>query len=197
MGRRSNNYKEFMKTIKRLYDNADNIAKDAAEHICDAVEKDLNDKFKEAIRYNFYDDYTPMFYKRRRTLYKAYKIFNDGKSIKYKLSPEYMPDVHRVSNDYIFKYMFEKGYHGGARHYWEDEDGIRQKMAYRTPTPEAIASGTSNGTPYRKWSKLPVEQSYSPAEGVYEAFTKYRDSKEFKNRIKQGIEFAFWKYDIT
>ena len=75
MGRRSNNYKEFMKTIKRLYDNADNIAKDAAEHICDAVEKDLNDKFKEAIRYNFYDDYTPMFYKRRHTLYKAYKIF--------------------------------------------------------------------------------------------------------------------------
>lgn len=50
------------------------------------------------------------YYKRTKSLFKVYKMDDYG----FEFSPEFMPDVHRVSNEYIYDKMFIEGYHGGA-----------------------------------------------------------------------------------
>ena len=195
--KRSKRYKEAIDNLRRIYNNIDNIAKDASEYICDYIEYDYNNIMKNVID-DYYADYSPRYYNRTKSLYNAYKILNNGKQIGVDFDSKYMPHEHRVdkkSDNYIFHWMFERGYHGGARHELIQE-GTHTYMQWRTPTPQAISAGFATGEPYSRWSKKIVPRMKpSPMIRINKELDEY-DKTELKNRVRQGLETAFFKYDI-
>lgn len=191
--------KKKIENINKIINNLDNIINDASAYICDYVEYDYNNIIREEID-RYYFDYSPRYYKRTKSLYNAYKIINDGEQIGVDFDSKYMHHNHRVdrkNEDYIFHWMFEKGYHGGSRpEGGRIVDGVHMYMLYRTPTPEAISLGLAIGKPYENWSKQPVYKTKpSPMEGINQKLDEY-DKKKLRKRIRQGIETAFFKYDI-
>ena len=194
--RKSKKYNEAVKALKKIADNLDDIVDDASQYICDYVEYDYEEIIRHAID-EYYYDYSPRYYKRSKSLYDAYKIINDGSRIGVDFDSEYMEKEHRVNNEYIYHWMFEEGYHGGARPKGgRIIDGVHMYMLYRTPTPQAIAAGFATGTPYRKWSSMPVARTTpSPKVSIDKKLDAY-DKKDLRKRIRQGIETAFFKYDI-
>ena len=186
--------------IKKLIKN---IAHDAAEYICDYQEYDYKNIMDDIIK-NYYSSYKPMYYRRSYSLYNAYKIFNTGKSVDIYFGPDFMGNQHRVSDEYIYRWMFEKGYHGGAhvigRRIPNPIDPLGERvfapMLYRTPHPVAIAAGKAQGPPFRKWSKMEVEQApFQPYEYINKKLNKYDETK-FNDRVRQGLELAFDKYGL-
>lgn len=178
------------------------IADDAAEYICDYQEYDYKNIINKAIK-DYYDSYKPIYYRRRYSLYKAYKIYNTGKSVDVYFGSDFMGNEHRVSDEYIYKWMFERGYHGGAhvtgRRIPNPDDPMGERiwspMLYRTPHPIAIAAGKATGPAFRKWSKMEVVRSFEPYEEIDMKLNKYDESK-FNARVKQGLELAFDKYGL-
>ena len=185
-----------------------NIAKDAIEYICDYQEYDYKQIINEVID-DYYHSYSPMYYRRAYSLYNAYKIYNNSKTVDVYFGPDFMGNKHRANDEYIYHWMFEEGWHGGARNrsgnkvaYIDEEtrertgEWIYYKMLYRTPHPLAIAAGKAKGPAFKKWSSTPVEQApFSPYEMINKKLDKY-DKKEFDNRIRQGLELALEKYGI-
>lgn len=211
MRKNNKKYIEAINNLKKLYKNIDNIAKDASEYICDYIEYDYNNIIKNQIDI-YYNDYHPRYYKRTKSLYKAYRIINNGSEIGVDFDSKYMPHTHRVDEkdeNYIFHWMFERGYHGGARpkngrfiselNYKKGNSNLNAfhaSMLYRTPTPQAIAAGFASGKPYQRWSKYPVAVAQTPPlKAINEDLDEY-DKKKLKNRVRQGLETAFFKYDI-
>ena len=182
-----------------------NIAKDAVEYICDYIEYDYKIIIDETIKRVFYDNYKPKYYHRKKSLYKAYKILNDGKRIDVYFGPDYMGNMHRVGDEYIYKYMFKKGWHGGA-HSPGYIEGEWTPMRWRTPHPDAIFSGAvPPGTkPFSHWSKMRPEQTRTnPYDEVVDILDKYDNNKEtydgvykIDERIRQGLELALENYGI-
>lgn len=104
----------------------------------------------------YYSEYKPRFYKRRKSLYKVYKLTCNSKRFEWKFGHEFMPDFssekHRVSNEYIYEWMFEKGYHGGA--HTIDQNKIEQWGQHpRNGTPwYRTAPPIFEIPPYTRWS---------------------------------------------
>ena len=76
-------------------------------------EKLAKEKWKEAADNIFYDQYTPELYSRTHDLYNAMRIRNDDE-LGIEVSPEFMENNHRVDRYYIYSFMYDQGYHGGA-----------------------------------------------------------------------------------
>ena len=193
MGRRSNEFKEALENLRKIKNNIHKIANDASEYICDYLEYDYKNIIDEMIK-DYYYDYSPIYYRRQYSLYQAYKIYNTSKAIDIDFDAQYMEAEHRINNEYIYKWMFEEGYHGGARHKMT-RDGETTYMQWRTPHPLAVASGNAVGPPYRRWSKRTVYRSASPYDRINMALDKYDKTKK-NERIRQGLELAFDKYGI-
>lgn len=89
--------------------------------VAQKIEKELEQKSKEAIDY-FYADYEPKHYNRvfsmgsKSTpyLFKSHiKENNNGYSIIFDYSATNMTGEHRCTNDLIFEQAFLEGFHGG------------------------------------------------------------------------------------
>ena len=190
MGRKNKTYHDAVNSLIFMCNNIDKIATDISSYICDDIEKDVKQIFKDAIS-NFYNDYTPYYYKRTYALRKVYKVYNDGKKILWNFDPSNMPNTHRINNSYIYHFAFEEGYHGG----WYDKEhkGLSNHLFYRTPAPE---NSTETMSPYSiPRSKYPVVKSESPAEQINSMLDYYK-RKQLPSRISKNIDLVFFKYDI-
>ena len=73
---------------------------------------ELEDQWRKIADAEFYNQYSPNRYKRTYDLYNVIHIDEDTLDITIDL--KYMENEHRVSNEYIFNQMYNKGWHGGA-----------------------------------------------------------------------------------
>lgn len=112
MAKYDNPYTETINKIKKNKTKIINgIVKD--------VGKNYQNKIAEIMRCAakaFYDDYpNPHMYQRHKnpTLANMYHA-NIGNELYVELGGEFSETKHRVSNDYIYEYMFKEGWHGGA-----------------------------------------------------------------------------------
>lgn len=109
----------------------------------------------------FYDSYTPDYYNNRTySLYNAFKIKSGYGWVDWKLTSGGL-DGHRASQELIFDYMIEGGWHGGAM----ADDGI---MRYRKPVDK-----------YYYWGRPAVNAGFSPMEEI---------EKRILQRSKKGWE---------
>lgn len=127
--------------------------------------KDMFDRCVET----FYESYDPVYYKRNHGLYKAYRITTNGKTLTAQRDSFYMPGLYKVSTRYIYKYMFEEGWHGGAI------DGVGHPEPgtpwWKTPPP---FMANKLGVPaWSQWSAM-AASSKSPDTLIDEAIAKYK-----------------------
>lgn len=100
--------KEIQKLFKKINKAADKTLQEAPKKIA----KEINKINRKTISY-FYHAYSPRLYGRRYSLNRAWHITSQ----KGKIRIDFMSDGlsgHRVSNDYIYDWVFKQGYHGGA-----------------------------------------------------------------------------------
>lgn len=157
------------------------IAKEAAL----AIYEDLAELFDACIA-KYYADYTPYYYSRTYSLYKVYKLQIKGTWVRWEFSPDFIPKVHRVDTidpNYIYNWMFVKGYHGGA----VGGEGHPYPGApwYRTPPP----SPTQDEKPYSRWSTRMAEYSMiSPYKRIENEIKNYEQNR--KTLIGRSINDA-------
>lgn len=124
------------------------------------MEKFKKNYVKEANRiarhyvFEWYCDYTPIYYHRKRTLYHAFRITYKDHEIIEHFGPEDMYPLHRVDSidpEYIYYNSFELGYHGGAI------SGV-DPMGYPHPN-KGIPYYMKHNTepPYQRWSRRAIK----------------------------------------
>lgn len=149
----------------------------------------------------FYNDYTPHMYKRRGSLYEAYniEIKPNGEFI-FQLGSEFMTKKHRVDNEYIYKYMFVMGWHGGANDGkghpdLEITDKERRRLFWRQPYKDRIEEDGSVTKQFSLWDSKPAAQ-IDPNDR-YRTNTPYQTIKrEWNNYIKKELrqmEIDTWR----
>lgn len=167
--------------------------KKVANEAATAIYEDINKIFDTAV--DEYYSYKPKYYKRTGSLYQAYKITKEGTYIGWDVGAHLIEYSHRVSNEYIFDYMFELGYHGGASKGKPDQHGnpFPHFMAFRTPVPGFAAQYELK--PYSLWSKSPARKSSSPSMSIGSNIRKYENGvyNTSGNTLKSQIEYA-WEY---
>lgn len=106
---------DIANAAQEFLDDEKQIKKDISTALAEQYEADLNEIARLCIK-KFYDDYKPKFYRRKYSLYHAYRILNNGGVIDIEYSHEFMLDTHkhRVDKKYIFEKVFNEGWHGGA-----------------------------------------------------------------------------------
>lgn len=121
---------------------------------------------------DFYNAYHPMFYKRTDSLYKAYRVSTYGNKIIAHFGSFYMPHTHRVNINYIYQYVFLKGWHGGATKGKDHpEPGIPW---WRTPPP--FLAQKQGVDPWSRWGGIAYSSS-SPYNQIGNAFDEYKKSQ--------------------
>lgn len=93
-----------------------------AENKIVEINKKYPIKYKEELQYvadkeitRWYNKYPPIVYKRKESLYHAYKIQIIGTDINVDFNKSYMDEfIQREANKYIYPNSFIGGYHGGA-----------------------------------------------------------------------------------
>ena len=146
----------------------------------------------------YYADYTPLFYKRTKSLYDVYKINAIGTSIKW-VVPYMYPSGHRVDGKYIYDKMFEEGWHGGAASgppdfYMTPHPGY---MAWRKPGPP----GCANLKPYSLWGRQAI-RSESPSDHIENEMNSYFEDGAnlsghmFNERIDDALEYIMLDYSL-
>lgn len=150
----------------------------------------------------YYKDYQPKFYKRTKSLYKVYKLQYRSGYFGWVFDFNLMPNVHRVDNEYIYKYMFEQGYHGGANTIHADK--VEQWGAhphdgqpwYRT------APAVFEKPPYTAWSKYYAAKSMPPAIRIENELRNYQIGKSkilgrgLKDSCQPAIDLIGGRYNI-
>ena len=176
------------------------MSKEISQEICNYLEEDYKTILDENVE-RYYMDYTPKYYERNYSLYNAYKVRNNGKSVDIYFGPDFMGNQHKISDQYIYKWMYEQGWHGGAHNVKgykiadADNPGERifQTMLYRNPHPMAAKPGQK---PYEHWSRFPVQYTTpSPYDGSIEDLDKY-DKTFLYDRVDQALDDVLGKYGI-
>lgn len=162
------------------------LSRKVASKIIPRFSKEVENIFEEAVA-EYYAAYSPKYYSRMFSLLNAYKITCTTTSIVLESDATMIPDVHRVSPEYIFDYMFSKGYHGGAnKGKGHPKPGT---LLYRSPVP-----GFGN-PPYSRWSGA-ANQSESPEKKIDEKFDDFFNSKEAAAIVSDEIMAVLKTYMI-
>ena len=160
------------------------VAKECVDAIADDIETIFDTYIKE-----FYDSYTPKYYKRTGSLYDTYIVRVNGTVISWE-SPYFYPGGHRVSGEYIYKMVYEGGYHGGATSGPPDATmtPFPGYVAWRKPVPPA----PEGLTPYSLWGR-PATRSISPNTKINIDLSKYKNNGAniSGHTPKQRVEEAF------
>ncbi len=155
--------------------------KDLCKKIIPYVVQDLNDIFTTSVD-KYYEAYKPIYYRRTESFYNAYSIKSNDTSITLEYGPDTMPD-HRVSGEYIYKYMFSKGYHGGATSGPPDvnDNPFPGPMALRTPPYGEDA--------FSLWSERKAKRTKAPEKMIDENIAAYENGDanfSVSNLIERG-----------
>lgn len=207
MGRRKtiNNirkqFNQLRDDIKEVADNVSTIKKEVVKEIALQWYEDLDEIFTLCID-KFYSEYDPTFYRRTGSLYKVYKLSNHNGFVKWDFGPQYMPDTHRVNNQYIYDWVFLQGYHGGAHTIAKDKvdkwgehphDG---QPWYRTPPPSVGV------TPYTSWSEYYAKKTMPPAVRIEMQLKKYQNGKSdligrgMNDAVNPAWELVLGRYNL-
>ena len=118
--------------------------------------------------------------------------------------PDFSNEKHRVSNEYIYEWMFEKGYHGGAHTIAQnkiDQWGEHPRNGtpwYRTAPP--IFENPS----YTRWSKYPAYKKIGmpPAARIEKELNDYQKGKSklinkgLKDSCQPAVDLVGGRYNI-
>lgn len=106
---------KFMQAYKKFKNDLENgtVDKIFCDYVVPIVAEDSKKIFDWGVE-QYYADYSPQIYSRKESLKKAYLINSSSNTVSWDVSADLIPNVHRVSSDYIYEYMFEQGWHGGA-----------------------------------------------------------------------------------
>lgn len=162
---------KFVADFREFVNDLDKIPIEVAKEMADAVYEDINYIFETCID-KYYADYSPKFYKRTYAIKDIYKIKKSGTCIEWDVGADVMPSTHRVSNKYINDYMFELGFHGGAKS-GKDHPSVGMPW-YRTKPPVFTVNGEK---PYMQWSKYSSKQSRSPSNEIDRELGRYEQGK--------------------
>lgn len=203
--------KKALKVLKRelvnfkeaLVEFSDACEKEIPEAIAKessiAIYEDLAEIFDACIT-KYYADYTPKYYSRTYSLYKVYKLQIRGTWIRWEFNSDFIPKIHRVDAvdpEYIYNWMFVKGYHGGAvRGKEHPHPGMPW---YRTPPP----SFAKDLPPYSRWSKNMSEYSMiSPYKRIENEIKNYEQNRKtiigrsINDAIIPAQKLVFGRYRI-
>ena len=130
----------------------------------DEIEFQLNKIGETAVR-DWYNDYSPRFYRRTEDLFNAYKVTVDHQehTRDFEVGSEFMEYAHHQDNDLIYQIAFVNGIHGGFP---------KQNFAGRVPV-GIFSEFSSNSQP----------QSASPRDAIQpqvQQLLKDYDDKELK-----------------
>ena len=149
----SNYEKEIIKNVK---EKVESITPVVENKILDLVENKLTDFYKISVM-EFYNDYSPIYYERRYSLYNLFRIKRVGNTLRYWFEPsEISSRTGYADEDGLYTTIFKDGWHGGAMH-----NGV---MRYRT------------GTNFSEWGKPAVRSQSSP----YDMFIALKE--DYENR---------------
>lgn len=179
--------KQLKDDLQEVVDDIPKIKRDVANEISLQWYEDLDEIFTISID-KFYADYEPKFYRRTGSLYSVYKLTRHNGIINWDFGAQYMPDTHRVDNQYIYDWVFLQGYHGGANTIAESkvdkwgEHPHEGQPWYRTPHPSLGV------TPYTAWSKYYAKKTMPPALRIETQLKKYQEGKS--DLIGRGMNDA-------
>ena len=191
--------KKFCADLKEYSDDLQNgqfikkVAKECVNAIADDIETIFDTRIKE-----FYDSYTPKYYKRTWSLYDTYNVNINGTIISWE-SPYLYPEGHRASGEYIYKLAFESGYHGGAISGPPDilmapHPGY---VAWRKPAPP----GVEGLPPYSLWGS-PAASTISPNTKIGIDLSNYKNNANnisghtVTERVREAFDYANMGYRI-
>lgn len=177
---------EIEKAAEKLISDCNNgvIEKKITKKVSEKVYADIKKLFEQGVK-DYYEAYSPIYYRRTNSLYKAYKITLKNNYISWDVGSHLIPKTHRVDSiddTYIFNYMFEQGFHGGAN----TEDG----MLWRTPPP--VVSGQKA---YTDWGRNAV-QTEAPADIIEGYIKDYETSGLIEEAFNQATRDIISEYDL-
>jgi hypothetical protein len=150
------------------------IAKIIAPKIAKKIENIFNKRINE-----FYEAYSPEYYRRTGSLHNAYKVSYTAKSVIWNSTSDMVQKTHRVDSvdgDYIYKLTIMDGYHGGGYY-----NGI---PTYRMPVPA-----------YVMWGR-PAARSAAPAPLIESDIAAFWGSEEFDNMKNTAAYSVFKQYRL-
>ena len=168
--------KNMIEVLENLYNNWDNIKKEAKLLSQKKIYKDLDDICRRSID-TYYGSFTPNSYDRTESFYKTYRIIMDKDDFVIQLGAEIMPDTHRASTEYIYDLMFKEGWHGGGLNY---EVGVSTPY-WRTPARY-----------FTKWGDR-APKTDAPFNIIEEELNDYIGS-EYKKTLIDSLKRTFNKY---
>lgn len=189
--------RQFISDLKEVRDAATSgkISNEIGEILAENVYEDVNNIFETCID-KYYSSYNQIFYTRTYALKKTYKIEKNGCIINWIVGPNLMPETHRVSNEYIYEYMFEKGYHGGA--VTGKDHPSPGTPWYRTPPPFPGISVP----PYSQWSEYMAKKTMAPADRISMQLQGYQNNKSsilgygIKDLIDPACDLVLGRYNL-
>lgn len=107
--------------IRRLQKKSDEACEKAKRDIFPYYKQTLETLYKEEVE-RFYDDYDPEVYDRKNSLYNALVFDGDSNSGEAKgvFDDDYITPTRSGDHAYIYKWVFEEGFHGGPVWPWFD-----------------------------------------------------------------------------
>ncbi|MBQ8947811.1 MAG: hypothetical protein IJ058_15275 [Lachnospiraceae bacterium] len=141
-----------LRTVASVYQKEVAKFNRAIEKYASGLEERLNEVGLEVVG-RWYAEYPdPHVYRRKRSLYHAFRVERQGYSINVIFDSELMEDYgHRVSNEYIFENSFIRGFHGGADKISDDKVAMGRPphpdpgSPIRFPEPEIRSRDLSAG----------------------------------------------------
>ena len=110
-----NNLSDVIKQIKKdIVEKANKTKEKADKEFFPILEKEIRKCWVNAID-NYYSSYEPKYYKRKKDFYDILRTRIDSNGVVIKVNSDYLEE-HRADKEYIFRLMFEEGWHGGATH---------------------------------------------------------------------------------
>lgn len=185
---------EISYNIKYVYEAINEIKKIIVKN--NRLKKDVKNGLKliadSGIDKYYYDDYDkpeePGHYRRKYDLYNVFSIVVNDDIWKISYDYKNMKKQHRVSNEYIFNWMFIKGYHGGAYkgegHPNPGEPWWRYPISYTDPLGNT-AMKFAKGSDY--WYKPAIKSEKSPYEIIERNAIEFLNKKqtEYSKNIEE------------
>lgn len=185
------------------------IAKEYAHDIANDI-KYIFDMYVQ----KYYDAYNPKYYesKRKYRLFDMYEIQVNGTNVVWHVGPslDQYPVYERFKNpqgggEYMFHYMFELGFHGGANSGPPDAYGIEffgsnENLLWRYPVPSQW--WTNKGLkPYSLWGNF-AKRTFSPSNRIEIDLQNYQNGKRnisgttLSERYDEAWEYVIKKYPV-
>ena len=157
-------------SIKKMYDYAKKLEKEANKWdnatvgmirgikrlLPEMVSKEYK-SIADSVITEFYDSYEPEYYDRDYTLYNAFKIKHGNGWVDWKLTSGGLDSPrHRASQELIFNYMIERGWHGGSPYIKKRKEDLWGK--HPNPGEPYYRTYYNWGKPATVWGKSPKEE---------------------------------------